>query len=332
MTAANLSVRPAARFAYAMTIGAWGNTGRGFAHPVDVQVDDRTGRIYVLNRSTSWEAPHGRAVRITVLDWDHNVLGELGHRGDDPGGLMMPTALTLTDDGRVLVTDEQLHRISVFSAEGEVLPSWGLSGSAPGQLNRPAGITTAPDGSVVVVDHGNHRIQRFTADGEYLGGFGARGSAPGEFELPWHLAVDDRGRVWVTDWGNDRIQAFALDGACLEVLGGPQDSLFHGPAGIAWDAHHNLFVTDWGRDRVLVFDSELRQIDTWHGDADLSPWAEERLTEFPEMARSREAAGLLDVERRFWRPTGIAVAESGAVLVTDSGRHRLQVYQHVSAR
>jgi DNA-binding beta-propeller fold protein YncE len=309
------------------TIGAWGNKGRGFAHPVDIATDARTGALLVLNRSTSWASPHGGAVRVTVLEAGHQeVLGEISGLGTSPGELMMPVGIAVDRRGRVFVTDEHSHTVSVFELDGTFLHRWGALGSGPGQLCRPAGIATEGD-TVWVVDSGNSRLTRFTADGRPLVHVGGPGCGPGQLREPWFVAVDtEDGSLWVTDWGNNRVQVFGFDGTCRRVLGSSDGDLFLRPSGIARDATGNVYVADWGRDRVVVLDPDLRHVDTWFGNSTLSPWAIRRLTEFPEMAAARELTGDPGAEPLFRRPTGLCSLPDGHVLVADTARHRIQVY------
>lgn len=309
------------------TIGAWGNKDRGFAHPVDIATDPRTGALLVLNRSTSWASPHGRAVRVTVLDAGHQeVIGEISGLGTAAGELMMPVAIAVDQQGRVFVTDEHSHTVSVFELDGTFVHRWGSAGSGPGQLRRPAGIATDGD-TVWVVDSGNSRLIHFTADGRPLGHVGGPGYGPGQLRQPWFLTVGtDDGNLWVTDWGNNRVQVFSPDGTCRRVVGSSDGDLFLRPSGIARDATGNVFVADWGRDRVVVFDSDLRHVDTWFGHSTLSPWATWRLGEFPQMANARADNGDPGAEPLFHRPTGMCCLPDGRVLVADTGRHRIQVY------
>ncbi|MFP5375584.1 MAG: NHL repeat-containing protein, partial [Acidimicrobiia bacterium] len=210
------------------TIGAWGNKGRGFAHPVDVAADPSSGTLCVLNRSTSWASPHGGAVRVTVVDpGRHEVLGEISRRGTGPGELMMPVGVAVDGRGRVLVTDEHTHTVSAFDLDGAFRARWGEEGGGPGQLRRPAGIAVDGD-DVWVVDAGNSRLQRFGDDGRFRGHAGGPGCGPGQLHQPWFVAV------------------------------GPDGDLFLRPAGIAVTPAGWLHVADWGRDRLMVFDPDLR--------------------------------------------------------------------------
>ena len=323
-------MRPTTTFAHDSTLGCWGR----IAHPVDVAVDGRTGTTYVLNRSTAWHAPHGRAVGVVGIDGTEAVVRVFGALGTEPGHLFMPTSLAVGPDGRVYVADEHLHAISVFDDAGAFVTRWGGKGREAGEFDRPSGLAFDSQGRLIVVDHGNARVQCLTPTGECVHMFGAEGAAPGEFSLPWGVTVDHLDRIWVADWQNDRIQCFSVDGVCQMVLGGAagEGATFRRPAAVAVDRHGTLYVTDWGNDRVMVFDAELNHVATWYGDAVLSTWALARMEEFPAFTAQRAAAGLYDQERRFWRPTGLEALPDGRVLVADTGRHRVQVYRGVERR
>lgn len=311
------------------TIGAWGNVGRGFAHPVDVALDPETGRILVLNRSTSWKAPHGRAVRVSVLDGPHqgaDVIAEFARLGTDPGELMAPVAIATDGHGRVAITDEHTHTLSVFSADGEFVRRVGGPGDGPGRFRHPAGVTADVDG-MWVVDAANDRIQRLTWEGEPIAVVGASGLGAGDLRHPWLLSRDADGHLWVADWGNDRVVSFAPDGRCVAVVGSSGGAPFHRPNAIVCGPDGARYVGDWGRQRLLVFDAAWRRIDIWYGDADLSPWAQDRLDEFPRMAAGREAAGDPAGERQLGRPGGLCILPGGDVLVADTSHHRLQIYR-----
>jgi DNA-binding beta-propeller fold protein YncE len=318
-------VKTAPTFTYEMTIGCWGR----IAHPVDVKVNENTGSMYVLNRSTAWQAPHGRAVGVVIVDRDEKVVHEFGRLGTEPGQLFMPSALALGPDHRVYVADEHLHAISVFDEDGTFVERWGSKGADLGELNRPSGLAFDGRGRLFIVDHANARVQCFTPSGDFIDAFGSPGRGPGELHLPWGIAIDGQDRIWIADWGNDRIQSFRPDGVCERVVGGAagEGVTLCRPAALAIDHAGIMYVTDWGNNRVLVFDSESNHIATWHGDSTLSKWAVERIKEFPIFEEQRQASGLYDQERRFWRPAGITALSTGRVLVVDSCRHRVQVYR-----
>lgn len=310
-------------------IGAWGNAGRGFAHPVDMSTDPATGRLLVINRSTSWNSPHGRAVRVSVLDSadsDADVVFEFGHYGADRGQLMAPVAIAATGTGLVAITDEHSHTVEVFTSDGAFVRRIGRRGTGPGQFDAPSGIAVDAEG-MWVVDSGNDRIQRLTWTGLPTDIIGASGMGPGQFRRPWLLDVDRRGRLWVADWGNDRIQVVTADGACELLLGSPGHAPFRRPSAVVTTHDDSFYVADWGQQRLVVFDGDMQRVDVWHGAATCSAWARQRMSEFPIMAEHRQAAGDPAGERRLGRPGGLCVLPDGDVLVADPAHHRLQRYR-----
>jgi DNA-binding beta-propeller fold protein YncE len=180
------------------------------------------------------------------------------------------------------------------------------------------------------VDHLNNRVQRLTLDGEVIGVWGSQGTAPGEFDLPWGVAVDSQGSVYVADWRNNRVQKLSPDGDHLATFGGPgaEDGQFTRPSGVDVDGDGNVYVADWGNNRVQMFGPDGSHLVTLLGDSGLSGWAEEGMKGNLDLVQEREGLDLTP-EKRFWGPTAVKVDASGHVVVADSCRHRLQVYQRV---
>jgi hypothetical protein len=49
------------------------------------------------------------------------------------------------------------------------------------------------------------------------------------------------------------------------------------------------------------------------------------------MAKQRAEVSDFTIERVFFQPTGIEVDEQGRILVVDTGRHRIQIYEKSAA-
>ena len=318
---------PQEDFTYSHTIGIASFLGRGFMNPVDVRLDS-TGMLFVLSRSNAGN----KDVRVSVQTLDSEYQYEFGRWGTEPGQTTQPTAITLDAEDRVYVTDEFMNNVSVFDREGNFLQRWGELGSEPGQFNRPSGIAIDSEQNVFVVDHLNSRIQKLSTDGEYISSFGSEGTGPGEFNYPWGIAIDSEDGVWVADWRNDRIQRFTHDGEFVSALGssGKEDGQFDRPSGVHVDADGNVYAADWRNDRVQMFDPDGAHRATLIGDATLSKWCQEFIDVNPEQASWRENAGLFEMEKRFWRPSAVETSDDGLVLVADSCRHRIQIYQRVT--
>jgi YYY domain-containing protein len=106
--------------------------------------------------------------------------------------------------------------------------------------------------------------------------------------------VDGQGRIWIADFGNSRLRIFDRDGGYLGGWGGRGDSTY---------AMKDPCAVAIGNDSVYV-------ADTWNG----------RLQRF-SMDGEWKAKAI-----ELYGPRGVAVAKDGKVWVTDTGNHRLAVY------
>ena len=326
---------------YVKTIGLLTNdSGRGFSHPYDIALS-QDGRIFVLNRCDPLRYP---LIRIGICNLDEEYLGEFGYGfGSGDGQLVWPVGLDFDGQDRLYVTDEHNHRVSVFDTSGKFLSKWGAFGAGDGHVNGPAGIVIDPDDVVYVVDQHNYRVQRFTTDGEFLSAWGSEGDGPGEFNLPWGIALGG-GFVYVADWRNDRIQKFTEDGEFVASFGesGYGEGQFHRPSGVAVDPEGYVYVADWGNERVQVFDPDGGFQLLLRGQATENKWTDDFFYSNPDEKVERDRSNLIpdlpphlkspyhissQTEPYFWGPTSTNLDSDGRLYVTETNRHRIQIYQ-----
>ena len=327
---------------YVMTVGlATNQAGRGFVNPYDVAFSS-DGRIFVLNHCDS---ARRNLMRVGIVNLDEEYLGEFGQgsgTGDDQ--FNSPVAMAFDSQDRLYITDELHHRVTIFDSSGKFLGKWDTKGSGDGEFNGPAGIAVDGQDNIYIIDQHNSRVQKFDTAGKYLGQWGKLGSGPGEFNLPWGVATDTAGDVYVADWRNDRVQKFSPEGRFIASFGelGTGDGQFHRPSGVAVDSQGNIYVADWGNERVQVLDSAgVFQINL-RGQATESKWAMDYLNVNPDEKRTREISDLVpnlpphldtphhissQTEPYFWGPVSVRLDRQGRLFVTESNRHRFQVYQ-----
>ena len=332
-----------ARLRYRRTIGMTAMRGRGFHYPVDSAMSE-DGRIYVVSRSS--ERAEGVNIRVTVLNMEEEYFGVFGAKGDGNGEFLWPCGIAIDGEGQVYVSDEQLHRITVFTASGGFVSSWGTHGSGEGELNGPSGIAFDPDDNLLVSDARSHRVQRFTKDGRFLTTFGAHGNGEGQLDLPWGLAANADGDVFVADWGNDRVQRFSAAGRFVAQCGssGRGDGEFMRPSSVVVDREGYIYVADWGNERVQVLDPGGRFVQKLRGQATDSKWANDFLGVNVEEAEARARADLeaqieffnddpheesSHIEKLFWGPVSVMLDAEERLFVTETNRHRLQVFDRV---
>ena len=313
---------------YSHTIGLLALTGRGFSNPMHAAVTD-DGIVYVVNRSNSFQALQG-AVRITVCNVQGEYLNEFGKYGMQDGAFVWPTAIDVDSHGNIYLADEHRHDIQVWDKDFNFVRKWGSFGSADGQMNRPAGLAIDSRDNVLVADTLNNRILRFAPDGKLLGAWGSPGSGDGEFNMPWGIGVDRDDNVYVADWRNDRVQKFNPSGGYLATFGSSGSGIgdLSRPADVAVDSDGNVYVADWGNERVSIFEASRYPLHTLSGDADLSRWGAEYISASDDILQGRAIADLAP-EKKFWGPTGVVVDKAGHLLVVESCRHRVQIYDRV---
>ena len=309
-------------FDYSYCIGMYSQSAQGFWTPQDF-VLGQNGRIYVLSRGVEQLGQ-----RVSKINFDHEFQGQFGSFGGEDGRFMWPRSIDLDQHGRVYVSDEYLNRISVFDAEGAFRYHFGRSGSGEGELNGPSGIAFASHDTVWVVDSLNHRVQNFSQIGEFRSSFGQQGSAGGEMEMPWGICIDKNDDIYIADWGNNRVQKFSPSGELLlrfEETNNGVGSL-KGPSGVAVDSDGDVYVTDWGNHRVQIYDASGQYITALVGDAqEPSPWHQTYLAGNPEYLKARRRADM-EPEWRFRRPVAVNVDADDRIIVLESARHRLQIY------
>jgi len=322
---------------YVKTIGFFNNAGAGpgFRNPYDLTVC-RDGRIFVLNR---------RDIKVDICNLDEEYFGEFGSGpGTKDGQFMLPVSIAVDGNDRIHVTDEYTHQVSIFSLDGAFLGRWGEYGDGEGQLDGPAGIALDSQDNAYVVDQHNHRVQMFTARGEYLLGWGEYGQGDGQFDLPWGVSVDSDGDVWIADWRNDRVQKFTPDGRHVASFGesGEGDGQFRRPSDVAVDGDGYVYVADWGNERVQVLNRDGRFQMKLRGQATLSKWSDEFFASNPDEKEPRDQSRMVPplpahingpcvvssiIEPYFWGPVSVSLDKEGRLYVTESNRHRFQVYE-----
>ena len=148
----------------------------------------------------------------------------------------------------------------------------------------------------------------------------------------------------MADWRNDRIQKFSPEGQFIASFGesGTGDGQFHRPSAVAVDSQGYVYVADWGNERVQVLDPDGGFVVSLRGESDLAKWAEDFFSTNTEEAEARSRSNLekdIDffvqdpheesshIEKLFWGPASVKLDGEGRLYVTETNRHRVQIYQ-----
>jgi DNA-binding beta-propeller fold protein YncE len=232
--------------------------------------------------------------RVLVYDADLNLLRQWWMPEYSVG---RPEGIVVMQDGRLAIADTHYHRVVFMDQQGQVLGMFGQEGEEPGQFIFPEDVIQDPHGFLYVCEYGgNDRVQKFTADGQFVLQMGGVGTRPGEFQrtsgLVWH-----EGKLYVSDTVNNRVQVFADDGRFIAVLADAETAGLQYPYHLTKGPDNTLYVVEFQAGRVtrLSLDGEV-------------------LGRYGNTGRG---------QGQFWTPWGIAVDDTGRIIVGDTGNRRL---------
>jgi len=270
--------------------------------------------------------PYGIAVKqgqVYVSDGERGKIMKIDAAGTVTelfSDLSTPSAIAFDADGRLIVADTGSNTIKAFGEDGSVSVIAGVQGrrgfqdgeASAALFNGPIGVAVAADGAIVVADTYNDRV-RIIRDGKVstlagsTKGFADGAATVARFDTPLGLAVLPENRILVADSGNGRIRVIDPEGAVstlagsgeLDVVDGTLASAaFYRPSAIAVGRGGTLFITDGNAVRGIG------------------------LRSFPFVETiSSVRRGLADgpaFSARFERPSGLAVADNGTLIVADS--------------
>jgi len=279
----------------------------------------------VASISTTIEVPQlSKEVQGIVSTFAGN-----GTRGHAEGGrneamFSNPSGITLDSLGNCYVTDSDNHKIRRITKYGIVttIAGSGAKGNTDGvdnqaSFNAPVGIVMDQEGNLFVADQENHKIRKITKEGTVstIAGNGSEGftnaiGTHAKFSYPWGIALDVQKNIFVADCANHRIRKSTPDGFVSTIAGNGSEGCVDGtgsqakfnyPKGIALDSEGNIFVAD-------SFNHRIRKV-TVQGDV---------ITLAGSSKGYEDGVGTLAM---FNHPSGIALGESGNLLVIDEFNH-----------
>ena len=159
--------------------------------------------------------------------------------------LNCPQGVAVSDDGHVVVTENDGDCVTILDNEGKKLKE--KEGCVNVKIIKPHGVAIISDNLILVSD-GNHRIQKISMDGDCIASVGGRGSGRQQFNAPAGIAISPiTGQVYIADSGNHRIQVLNPDLFFSHSYG-----IFN-PCDMAIDSQGLVYVTDWGNHCIRKF-------------------------------------------------------------------------------
>jgi sugar lactone lactonase YvrE len=194
-----------------------------------------------------------------------------------------PTALSISNDGSIFVSDSNNHRIRKIATNGVISTiagtgEFGFSGdngsAVLAQLNVPQGISVDRAGNLYIADTQNHRLRKVDTSGRIttFAGIGTAGfSGDGDFAAlsqlnqPTSVRINSVGEIFIADSGNHRIRKIDASGIIRTVAGSGNsgfagdnalsiNALLNYPRGISFDRDGNIYFADSNNHRIRKID------------------------------------------------------------------------------
>ena len=286
---------------------------------------DAAGNLHVADAGSSTIRKRATDGRFSTLAGIAAATGPTDGRGS-LARFAGPRGIVADGAGAFYVADTNNHVIRKVTLDGVVTTvagAAGVCGAVDGPLDTarfcgPSGIAMDGSGNLVVSDSLKHTIRRVTPSGSVstlAGTADAYGWTDGvgtsaRFGSPSGLAVDGAGNIWVADTSNHLVRKISTSGVVSTVAGlatfeGDLDgngasARFRLPYAVAVDSAGNVLVADSGN-------STIRRV-TPAGD----------VTTLAGLALSPGDADGTGSAARFASPSGLAIAPSGDVFISDS--------------
>ena len=217
-----------------------------------------------------------------------------------------PWGVAVSDDGRVIVTENSGHRVKILDNEGKKVKSLrAKSRSGDVEFSSPRGVAITPDNFILVSDSDNHRIQKISMDGYCVASVDKCWGYSQKFSTPDGIAISPiTGQVFIADWDNHCIQILNPGLTFSRSFGskGSASGRFHYPHGIAIDSQGLVYVADTNNHRIQKFTPDGKFV--------------------AQLGSYGSGAGQLQY------PYGITIdtAGTGLVYVSEDGNHRVSVF------
>ena len=207
-----------------------------FNYPWGVEVDIKTGNIYVADYSNN---------RIKMYDTKSNHVSNFAV-------VDSPKCIAISED-KVFVSQEGLGSFSVFDMNGTLLKRIGTPGAGDGQFKNARGIAISEsNGDIYVCDLFNKRIQIFSKDYAFKSQFGSNIiNSPSDIQLT-------KDNIYVLSHQNPFLFIFNYSYQYLQSnISTSLCPFIKRPFAFKIDGAGNFAISDDGNNSIFIFDNNF---------------------------------------------------------------------------
>ncbi|QCX40256.1 T9SS type A sorting domain-containing protein [Aureibaculum algae] len=253
-----------------------------------------------------------------------------------------PHGLAVDATGNIYFIDRANDRVRKLDTSGNIttVAGNGTNGDSgdggqatSAQLNSPQYIAIDASGNIYISDWQNHKIKKVTTNGviNTIAGTGTYGfSGDGglatlaELKSPSGITIDATGNIYFSDRNNYRVRKIDTNGIITTIAGKGGFQPFSGDGGLAIDAElyepngitldndGNIYIVDAVNQRVRKITTD-GIINTIIGSGGTG-----------RSAGGFNGDGQIGTNTELNQPSGIAVDNSGNVIITDYKNHRIR--------
>jgi phage tail-like protein len=203
------------------------------------------------------------------------------------GNLTLPSSVTITGDGTLLLLDvagTRLRRFDRCACAFHDVPGIGGNGAPPRHWKDPRAIAAYRD-DLYVCDTGHERVASYVLNGLAFRGDLRPPAATYPHWEPWAIAFNRRGQALVTDRAAGLVHRFDGSGVWHDALTG-----FSQPTAIAVDCSDRIFVV-----QTSAGGPEVRVVDQNGVTIDVAPRPDLLAGAFPRLFIAVDSAGDLEL-------------------------------------
>jgi hypothetical protein len=185
-------------------------------------------------------------------------LGRFGGTGTQPGLYKNPSALDISEDGRVFICDRGNQRIQMHDLRGKLIKEIGGFGWENEQFDEPADIWARSTIVIFVADYNNQRVERFDKDLNYVSSlFSNEGDgARFQFKEILSMAYSPQGDIFILDAGENKIIKFNAQNEGETAFGYYESGTgeLMSPVQIDLTSNYKIVVSDAAAQGIFFYD------------------------------------------------------------------------------